>query len=128
MIRGLLVLLSCQLIGEFVVTSLGVPVPGPVVGMVILFVALRLRRPGPRSSVVKTADGLLSHLQLLFVPAGAGVVAYLPLLAGAWLPILGALIIGWLAALVTTAGAGVGSLWLDQRLKQRRALTSGSTR
>jgi holin-like protein len=128
MIRGLLVLLSCQLVGEFVVTSLGVPVPGPVVGMVILFIALRLRRPGPRSSVVKTADGLLSHLQLLFVPAGAGVVAYLPLLAGAWLPILGALVIGWLAALVTTAGAGVGSLWLDQRLKQRRAVTSGSAR
>jgi len=128
MIRGLLVLLVCQLVGEFVVTSLGLPVPGPVVGMVILFIALRIRRPGPRSSVVKTADGLLSHLQLLFVPAGAGVVAYLPLLAGAWLPILGALVIGWLAALVTTAGAGVGSLWLDQRLQARRAVSSGSTR
>jgi putative effector of murein hydrolase LrgA (UPF0299 family) len=128
MIRGLLVLLICQLIGEFVVTSLGVPVPGAVVGMVILLIALRIRRPGPRSSVVKTADGLLSHLQLLFVPAGVGVVAYLPLLAGAWLPILGALVIGWLAALVTTAGAGVGSLWLDQRLQQRRAVTSGSPR
>lgn len=128
MIRGLLVLLSCQLVGEFVVTSIGVPVPGPVVGMVILFLALRLRRPGPRSSVVKTSDGLLSHLQLLFVPAGVGVVAYLPLLAGAWLPILGALVVGWLAALVTTAGAGVGSLWLNQHLKQRHAMTGGGTR
>ena len=128
MIPGLLVLLVCQLVGEFLVTALGVPVPGPVVGMVILFVLLRVRRPGPRSAVVKTADGLLAHLQLLFVPAGAGVVAYLPLLAGAWLPILGGLVLAWLAALATTAGAGVGSLWLDQRLKQHRAVASGSPR
>jgi holin-like protein len=128
MIRGLLVLLVCQLVGEFLVTAFGAPVPGPVVGMVILLIALRLRRPGPRSAVVRTADGLLGHLQLLFIPAGAGVVAYLPLLAGAWLPILGGLVIGWLAALVTTAGAGVGSLWLDQWIKQRRSATLTGSR
>jgi holin-like protein len=125
MVRGLLVLLVCQLAGELIVNTLGVPVPGAVVGMVILLVALRVRRPSSRSPVVKTADSLLGHLQLLFIPAGAGVVAYLPLLAHAWLPIVGGLVVGWLAALVITACAGVGSLWLDDRLKRRRSALSG---
>ena len=120
MVRGLLVLLLCQLAGEFVVAALGAPVPGPVVGMVILFIALRIRRPTPKSSVVKAADGLLGHLQLLFIPAGAGVVAYLPLLGGAWLPIVGGLVIAWLAALVTTAAAGNASLRLHDRLRARQ--------
>lgn len=128
MVRGLLVLLACQLVGEFVVTTLGVPVPGPVVGMVILLVALKVRRPGPRSPVVKTADALLSHLQLLFIPAGAGVVACLPLLAPSWLPIVGGLVVGWLAALVMTAGAGVATLGIDARSKRAASVRTGQTR
>jgi holin-like protein len=120
-VRGLLVLVVCQLVGEFVVTALDVPVPGAVVGLVVLLVVLRVRRPRPKSPVVTTADSLLAHLQLLFVPAGAGVVAYLPLIAGAWVPVVGGLVLGWLAALVATAVAGVGSVRLDGWIRRRRA-------
>ena len=127
MVRGLLVLLVCQLVGEFLVTALGVPVPGAVVGMVILLLALRVRRPSSKSSVVQTADSLLNHLQLLFIPAGAGVVAYLPLITDAWLPILGGLVLGWLAALLITAVAGVASLRVDG-LRQRRRALAGDAR
>ena len=125
MIRGLIVLLVCQLVGEFLVTLSSAPIPGPVVGMVILFLALRIRRPSSKSAVVKTADGLLSHLQLLFIPAGAGVVAYLPLLASSWLPIVGGLVIGWLAALLSTAGAGLATLRLQTRYRRQSAVPTG---
>ncbi|MET1007099.1 MAG: CidA/LrgA family protein [Propionibacteriaceae bacterium] len=126
MIRGLIVLLGCQLVGEFLVDLTSVPIPGPVVGMVILFIALRIRRPGPRSPIVQTADGLLNHLQLLFIPAGAGVVAYLPLLATSWLPIVGGLVIGWLACLAATAAAGLVTLRLDGWLKRRRTTAANT--
>src|SRR4051812_7103338 len=76
-IPGLLVLLGCQLAGEFVVRLLDVPVPGPVAGMVLLLVLLQVRDPGRDAGVVKVAEGLLRHLQLLFVPAGVGVLQYL---------------------------------------------------
>ena len=46
---GLLVLLACQLAGECVVRLLGVPLPGPVAGMVILLVVLTLREPAAGS-------------------------------------------------------------------------------
>lgn len=118
MIIGFIALLACQLAGEFVVRALGVPIPGPVVGMMLLFVVLQLRRPGPAAGVVRAADLLLRHLQLLFIPAGAGVIVYVSLLADSWLPVLGGLLISWLAVLVLTAGAGAGALRLERRLRR----------
>ena len=117
MIIGFIALLGCQLAGEFIARVLGVPIPGPVIGMVLLLVVLQLRRPGPAAGVVRAADLLLRHLQLLFIPAGAGVIVYLSLLADSWLPALGGLVISWLAVLVVTAGVGVGTVRLERRLR-----------
>lgn len=113
MILGLVWLLGCQLVGEAIVRLTGAPVPGPVVGMVLLFVVLRLRRAGDDAPAVRAADVLLRHLQLLFIPAGVGVVAYaatlgehaVPLtlaLVGSWL--LGLLAVGWTAQLLGRPG------------------------
>ena len=43
MINALLVLLSFQLAGEIITRTLQMPVPGPVLGMLLLFAALLLR-------------------------------------------------------------------------------------
>lgn len=89
MIHGFVVLLLCQLAGEAAARGLGLPVPGPVLGLVVLFVGLRLharRRPAeaqpvePPEGLARVSDGLLQNLALLFVPAGAGVVQHLGLL------------------------------------------------
>lgn len=83
MIQGFVVLLSCQLAGEVASRGLGLPVPGPVLGLVVLFVGLRWyarRRPTesePPEGLARVSDGLLQNLALLFVPAGAGVVQHL---------------------------------------------------
>src|SRR6478752_317213 len=127
MITGFIVLLVCQLIGDFAVRALDVPIPGPVVGLVLLFVVLQLRRPGRESGVVRAADGLLRHLQLLFIPAGVGIIQYLPVLAGAWLPVIAGLVISWLAVLLVTAGTGVGTLRLEGRFKRRVGRAAGET-
>lgn len=103
MIVGLLVLLACQLAGEFVVRLLDVPLPGPVAGMVILLVVLTVRQPAAESRTVRAAEVLLRHLQLFFVPAGVGVVQYLSLIAASAVPLAAGLLVSWFAALATTA-------------------------
>lgn len=100
MIRGLTVLLLCQVLGELVVEVTGLPVPGPVVGMVLLFGWLQWRRPSADAGTLRAADGLLKHLQLFFVPAGVGVVVYAALLRDEALPVGVALVGSWLAGLV----------------------------
>ncbi len=95
--------LACQLAGEAFARGTGLPVPGPILGLVLLFAALTLRgRPAPR--LEESADGLLSHLALLFVPAGVGVVQYLPLLASEWLAV-SASVVG--SAVVSIAVTGL---------------------
>jgi holin-like protein len=72
-----------------------------VIGMALLFLCLLGRGRAP-DGLEPTAMGLLSHLGLLFVPAGVGVIAHLPLIEAEWRPI-GAAVIGstLLAVLVT---------------------------
>lgn len=102
MINALTVLLVCQLVGELVVASLKLPVPGPVIGMALLFTGLVIRGGIPED-LAKAGDGLLSSLSLLFVPAGVGVMLHAPLLARDWAAISGALIGSTLATIAVTA-------------------------
>lgn len=75
LIGALAVLLVCQLAGETAVRLTGLPVPGPVLGMVLLTGILVARDRVPRE-LEETALGLLRHLSLLFVPAGVGVMLH----------------------------------------------------
>lgn len=76
MIRAVAILLMFQLGGEVVARGLGLPVPGPVIGLVAMFLTLTAV-PGLRPRVEETAGTILKHLSLLFVPAGVGIVAHL---------------------------------------------------
>lgn len=102
MIQGLSWLLLFQLAGELLVLLLDWPVPGPVAGMALLFLAL-LWRGGPGRRLAQASSQLLLHLSLLFVPAGAGVVLYGALLAREWWPLSAALVASTLLAMAVAA-------------------------
>jgi holin-like protein len=102
MLAALTVLLVYQLVGEVLVQLLQLPVPGPVIGMLLLFVTLLLRGEAPES-LRNTANGLLSHLSLLFVPAGVGVMLHFHRLATEWLPIVVALVASTVITIAVTA-------------------------
>ncbi|WP_349740662.1 CidA/LrgA family protein [Roseateles cavernae] len=78
-LRGLTILLLCQSAGELLTHVLALGLPGPVLGMLILMLLLRL--PITHAPVQAAAEGLLAHLSLLFVPVGVGVITHLDLIA-----------------------------------------------
>ncbi|WP_342355763.1 CidA/LrgA family protein [Paracoccus sanguinis] len=92
MVPALAIVLGFQLVGEVISRGLGLPLPGPVVGLVGLVVAFRLV-PGLAERLRAVITGLLGHLSLFFVPAGVGVIAHLPILREQGLA-LGAAIVG----------------------------------
>ena len=79
MITALSLILAFELVGEILSRALDLPLPGPVVGLCLL-VAACIMHPALAARLRPTAQGLLSHLSLFFVPAGVGVVAHLPVL------------------------------------------------
>ncbi len=76
MARAFAVLLLCQLLGTIIQEGSGLPIPGPVLGLLMLLVYL-IRTGGPSTHLRETGQGLLKYLGLLFVPAGVGVVTEL---------------------------------------------------
>ncbi|MCZ2405169.1 MAG: CidA/LrgA family protein [Burkholderiales bacterium] len=108
-LQGLAILLTLQSAGEALARLLHLPYPGPVIGMVLLLGALRW--PAVQMRVQAVASFLLSHLSLLFVPVGVGVVTQLGLLAQHGLRLL--LVI----AVSTWIGLAVTALVLRRLMK-----------
>ncbi|NMM07539.1 CidA/LrgA family protein [Polaromonas sp.] len=99
-LRGLVWLLVLQSLGEVLARGLSLPFPGPVVGMVLLLLALRWRLV--REPVAVCADFLLSHLSLLFVPVGVGVMTHLSLVSQYGVRMLVVIVVSTLAGLAVT--------------------------
>lgn len=106
---GLVVLLLAQMVGLAAAELTGLPVPGVVIGLVLL-VALGLLRP--TRAVVRVAEPaavpLLAHLQLLFVPPGVGIVLEMRSLAQNALPV--ALAVGGSFVLTLLVAEGPGAV------------------
>lgn len=100
-LRGLTWLLLMQSAGEALAHFLKLPFPGPVVGMVLLLFALRW--PVVREPVAQCAEFLLSHLSLLFVPVGVGVMTHLALVSQCGFRILAVIVLSTWAGLAVTA-------------------------
>ncbi|NEI72437.1 CidA/LrgA family protein [Rhizobium lusitanum] len=121
-----LILIACQLIGEGLRAALSLPIPGPVIGMFLLAAILALtdqKKPhikdrATEQELHRTADGLISHMGLLFVPAGVGIIAEAGLLQQEWLPIIAALIGSTVLSIAVT---GLVMHWLVRHSERRHA-------
>jgi len=118
MLGALTVLLVFQLIGEVLVQFAGLPIPGPVIGLLLLFLSLCVRG-GLAAPLRDTANGILQHLSLLFVPAGVGVMVHFSRVSGEWLPILAATLIS------TALAIGVSALVMQVLMRGRSGVDGG---
>lgn len=113
MVRGLALLLLLQFVGEMISRGLDIPIPGNVIGMGLLLLALQ-------TGIVKTAwiqeaaELLLSHMALFFVPAGVGVMVYFDLIRKEWLAIVVALVVSTFVVMAVTG-------WVENTLEKRRS-------
>jgi holin-like protein len=107
---GLLILLAFVFVGDALARALRLPLPGSVMGMLMLAGALRLRWI-PERTVQPAAELLIRNMALLFVPAGVGVMAYAGLLRREWLPIVAAGVASVVAVLLVVG-------WMQQRLER----------
>ena len=102
MIRGLIILLGFQGTGEILSRWFALPVPGPVIGLVLLL-AFLIHRGKIDAPIDNVAAALTKHLGLLFVPAAVGVVMFWPQLKTHFWAIGIALIISVTATIAASA-------------------------
>jgi holin-like protein len=120
MLTAVLCLIGCQLIGEIVREVFHLPIPGPVIGMFLLAAVLAHRSGKAGGSIPasldRAAEVLISHMGLLFVPAGVGIIAESGLLRQQWLPILAALLGSTVLSIAVT---GLVMYWLTRSSEPR---------
>ncbi len=117
MFGGLIILMVFLAVGEFLAV-LGIPLPGNVIGMILLSTALLSGRLSI-SSVKKASDVLLDNLAFLFVPPGVGIMVHFSLIADHWIPVVVAILVSTVLVTVTVGG-------LLEMLSRRTPAVEGS--
>jgi holin-like protein len=127
MIASFGLILLCQLIGEVFVRALHLPMPGPVIGLVLLLLLLfardrfgaLARGPLRAEGVEQVSRGLLANLSLLFIPAGVGVVQKLDVLAEHGIAIMAILAVSVLVTMLATVATFLAVSRLMTRREER---------
>ena len=85
--REAIIIFGIYLLGVLITDITGVPIPGNVIGMVILFLLLYLK-------VIKVeqistiSNFFLEHLAFFFIPAGVGLISTFSVIKNIWLQLL----------------------------------------
>lgn len=111
MILALLAIISCQLIGDAVIILTGLPIPGSVVGIVILFTFFVINGGIP-ANIAKVADVFLDNLILFFIPVTAAFLGYYHFIADNLVAILCAITV---SSILTFAASGWTMMWLLEK-------------
>ena len=123
MILTIALLLSFQLAGLLIVTLFGLPVPGPVMGMVLFLFAL-MTVDGLLEKTLPVVNVLLAHFALLFVPAGVGIIEHVERLEAEWLPITASILGSSILAMIVTVRVtrwGIKLMTRKETKESRRA-------
>ena len=102
MLYAIAALLLLQLTGDVIARWLDVALPGALIGMALMLVALCLLKRTP-VALRRTSNGLLGHLMLLFIPSVVAIMTQTEYIAAEWLPFIVATIVATALTLVVTA-------------------------
>lgn len=99
MLAGFFTLFAFQLLGEALQRGLGLPLPGPVIGMLLLFLFLMLKGDVP-DDLEQGSQRLINLLPLLLMVPAAGMFFLGAGFADQWPGFIAAISLGTLATLI----------------------------
>ncbi|MBK1781368.1 MAG: CidA/LrgA family protein [Alcaligenaceae bacterium] len=111
MLLTLAILCFFQAVGEWVSVLSGLPIPGPVLGMVFLFITLLLE-PRLNHHIAASSEQLLRSMMIMFIPVCVGIMTSYTLLKGQWLALVAAIVIS------TVLAMAVGALVMQKVMKR----------
>lgn len=115
--REALIILGIYLLGELLSSALHLPIPGNILGMIILFVLLctKIIKVDDISNVTSF---LLDHLSFFFIPAGVGLMTSMEIIKATWWQLL---IVCISTTVIIIGSTGVIVQAVSKRTKERSA-------
>lgn len=99
-LSGIVTLLFFTVVGDTLSRALNLPVPGSVLGLILLVIYLQR---GANESLEKVSRFCIRYLAVLFIPGCVGIFFLGDLLLEQWLPIILAILIATPLSLLLTA-------------------------
>ena len=106
-------ILLFSIIGETLSTVLKLPVPGSIIGMVLLFFALKFRLIRLRQ-IYDAGQFMIENMTILFLPAGVGIMSHWDAISKYWWQII---VIVLLAIVVNIAVIGFVTQFVKHRFE-----------
>jgi len=101
LLRQFTIILVICFLGEVINKLFKIPIPGNVIGMILLLLSLMCGII-KLEHIEKVSEFLLSHLSFFFVPVGVGIISCLNVMKGEWLPILAIIVMSTIVVMATT--------------------------
>ena len=101
LLRQLCIIIGICFLGEFLYKLLKIPIPGNVLGMMLLFICLCLGII-KLDMIKEISSFLLDHLAFFFIPSGVALIACINILAGNWIAFFGICFITTIIIMVST--------------------------
>lgn len=111
LLRQLGIIVGVCFAGEFLNTLLGIPIPGNVLGMILLLLLLSTEIVN-LEMIDEISKFLLGYLPFFFIPAGVNLLTNLEMMREQWLGIMGVIIISTILVMVVT---GITIQFLQRR-------------
>lgn len=86
-LRQLMIILIPYIIGTVLQLTLNLPIPGAVIGLVLLFSGLQIGIIKVEM-IEEVCEFLLSNMSFFFIPAGVGLMTAFSVLEGKWVPFI----------------------------------------
>jgi len=102
MLKALFYIFFFLILGEFIKYLFNIPIAGNILGMILIFMALKLKLV-KLESVKPASTKLVKYMVLFFVPYGVGMMVYFEVLKAHWFPILIATVLSTILTLYVTA-------------------------
>ena len=102
MVKGLFHILLFYFLGEMLSLVLGGLLPGSVLGMVLLFMALYFKIVKP-INVKDAATIITKNMAVFFIPAAVGIMVYVELFSKSLMIIASAIVVSTVLTLITVA-------------------------
>lgn len=101
MILEFIIIFGISYLGEILSKSFSLPVPGTVIGMFLLFIALYLKIIKVRH-IKSAVDVLIINMAIFFIPPGVRLISSLEYMEGSWIKIIILMVLTTIVTMVVT--------------------------
>lgn len=103
LLREVIILFGIYYIGEGIKLATGIPIPGNLIGMILLLILLCLHIV-KLEQIATISDFLLGHMPFFFIPAGVALLSSFSLIESIWIQIM---ILCFVTTFITMSVSGV---------------------